>query len=75
MSVTRYAGQCAFCGKQTPAGKGDFQSKGSLPKKTRAKLAAMRHPGMWLIRCFRCKGAGNNLFIFRNQAELDQDKK
>lgn len=54
MSLTRYGGTCFICGKTVKAGKGDFQSKGSLPKKLRGKIL-----GRWLIRCFGCKNMGN----------------
>ena len=75
MSVNQYPGICAFCNRNVPAGRGDFQSKGSLSKKTRYKLAQIRHPGKWLVRCFRCKGAGNKLYIFRNNNEEEYEKR
>lgn len=37
MSLTRYDGVCFRCGKTVKAGKGDFQSKNSLPKNQRNK--------------------------------------
>lgn len=54
MSLTRYDGICFRCGKSVKAGKGDFQSKGSLSKKQRSKIL-----GKWLVRCFGCKNLGN----------------
>lgn len=60
MSLTRYDGVCFRCGKTVKAGKGDFQSVGSLPKPQRAKYAGK---GKWLVRCFGCKGVGNKPFI------------
>lgn len=43
-----------MCGKDVPAGKGDFQSVGSLPKSWRSKIM-----GRWVVRCFGCKDLGN----------------
>ena len=54
MSLTRFDGVCFKCGKNVKAGKGDFQSKGSLPKEWRNKIM-----GKWLVRCFSCKLTGN----------------
>lgn len=54
MSVNQYKGICFICGREVPPGKGDFQSKGSLPKSWRNKIA-----GRWLVRGFECKNMGN----------------
>jgi hypothetical protein len=54
MSLTKYDGICFICGKQVKAGKGDFQSTGSLPKSWRNKIK-----GKWLVRGFECKNLGN----------------
>ncbi len=54
MSLNRYNGICFRCGKNVPAGKGDFQSKNTLHKKIRNKIQ-----GKWLVRCFGCKQGGN----------------
>ena len=54
MSLTRYDGDCFRCGTFVKAGKGDFQSVGTLPKKERVKYRKR-----WLVRCFGCKGLGN----------------
>lgn len=59
MSVTKYKGTCDFCGKNVPAGKGDFQSIGSLSKKAKALYTGANYKGKWLIRCFGCRGTGN----------------
>jgi hypothetical protein len=59
MSLIRYAGTCDFCGKHTLSGKGDFQSIGSLSKKTKQLYTGAGYKGKWLIRCFKCKGTGN----------------
>lgn len=63
MSVTQYNGICFMCGKNVPAGRGDFQSVGSLPKKDRSKYAGR---GKWLVRCFQCKGLGNKPLVDKN---------
>lgn len=54
MSLTRYDGNCFRCGTSVKAGKGDFQSVGTLQKKDRSK-----YNRKWLVRCFACKGLGN----------------
>lgn len=54
MSLTRYDGNCFMCGEFVKAGKGDFQSVGTLPKEIRSK-----YNRKWLVRCFSCKGLGN----------------
>lgn len=59
MSLTKYNGICDFCGAETPAGKGDFQSICSLGKNAKKLFTGQNYKGKWLIRCFKCKGTGN----------------
>jgi hypothetical protein len=54
-----YPGNCDFCGKYVPKGKGDFQSIGSLSKKQKKLFTGVNYKGKWLIRCFQCKHTGN----------------
>lgn len=56
---SRYSGNCFLCHKFVPAGKGDIQSIGSLPKHIKIKHTGPNYRGNWLIRCFDCKGKGN----------------
>ncbi len=60
MSLNKYPEKCFICGKDVPAGNGDFQSVGSLPKDIRKQYTGVNYRGKWLIRCFNCKGVGNN---------------
>ena len=55
MAKNMYKGICFICGKEVPAGAGDFQSRGSLNEKTK-KLVP--YTGRWLVRC-RGKHQGN----------------
>lgn len=61
MSLIQYGGICNFCGRKTEAGKGDFQSIGSLNKKERTLFTGANFKSKWLIRCFRCKGKKHTL--------------
>ncbi len=56
---TQYPGVCFKCNRNVPAGKGDFQSIGSLPKGMRSNYTGANYKGKWLVRCFLCKGTGN----------------
>lgn len=62
MSLTRYDGICFMCGKTVKAGKGDFQSIGSLSKELKKNYTGANYKGKWLVRCFQCKGLGNKKF-------------
>lgn len=64
--LTKYKGVCDFCGRETHAGKGDFQSIGSLPQKYKHLYTGKNYQGKWLIRCFHCKGAGNTTLKIEN---------
>jgi len=70
--LNRYAGDCAFCGRPTGADQGDFQSIGSLGKKERKLFTGVNYTGRWLIRCFRCKGAGNQTMRSKKLTETRQ---
>jgi DNA-directed RNA polymerase subunit N (RpoN/RPB10) len=57
--LTRFDGVCFKCGKTVKAGKGDFQSIGSLSKELKKQHTGKNYHGKWLVRCFSCKGTGN----------------
>lgn len=63
--LIKYPGVCDWCGKKVEAGKGDFQSVGSLPKHIREKFTGKNYKGRWLIRCFNCKGRPNEDLLKR----------
>lgn len=54
--LTKFDGVCDFCGEKTEAGRGDFQSIGSLGKEQKKLFTGFGFKGKWLVRCFRCKG-------------------
>lgn len=70
MSLIKYKGKCDFCGKDTEAFKGDFQSIGSLGKKEKKFFVGENYKGKWLIRCFGCNGIRHTKvyseFLMRN---------
>ncbi len=73
MSLISFGGICDFCGKDTKAGKGHFQSIGSLGKKEKAFFTGVNYKGKWLIRCFQCKGIRHTL-IYSNYLRQKHDK-
>lgn len=60
MSLNQYKGICFICGKEVPPRKGDFQNIGSLSKELKKNYTGANYRGKWLVRCFGCKGLGNN---------------
>lgn len=52
----KYAGKCFLCGDEVPEGKGWFQNIWSMSKADRAKFIGF---GKWVLRCLKCKNAGN----------------
>ena len=45
MAVNRYPGICWKCEKQVPAGGGDFELVGSLPKDVKPKYTGKNYKG------------------------------
>ena len=66
MATNAYEGICDWCGVKVPPCRGDFQSIGSLPKDYKKWYTGLNYKGRWLIRCFNCRGTGNETIKIKN---------
>lgn len=54
-----YPGTCLVCAAAVPAGDGWFQSNWRTDSLTGRKYKLDPKADKWVLRCLKCKGAGN----------------
>lgn len=61
--LTKYDSECFRCHKKVPAGEGDIQRINSK------KMYKLMGRWGWVVRCFGCKGKGNEVLEVLNEVK------